>query len=87
MLKVWDDGDNHVDVQVCNLSGAQTPDACNPYVCQSVEGDSEATISRSFTCRGETDVESDLLDIKLTNIRLVDNSEDWFPRLQYYFNL
>lgn len=87
MLKVWDDGENHVDVQVCNLTEAQTPDACYPYVCSSVNVDNVVTISRSFTCRDETDVESDLLDIGLRNVRLVDNSEDWFPRLQYYFSL
>lgn len=87
MLKVWDNGEGHVDVQVCNLSTAQTPDACYPYICSSVIKDNVVTIRRSFTCRDETDVESDLLDVGLKNVRLVDNSEDWFTRLQYYFVL
>lgn len=85
MLKVWDDGANHVDAQVCNLSPAQTPHACFPYVCDSEEVDGVDIISRSFRCGDEIDIETDLLNNKLTNIRLVDNSEDWFPRLQYYF--
>ena len=87
MLKVWNDGETHVDAQVCNLSGQQTPDACFPYVCSGVVVDNVYIISRLFTCRDETDIESDLKDIGLRNVRLVDNSEDWFPRLQYYFDL
>ena len=87
MLKVWDDGEAYVDAQVCNLSSAQTPDACFPYVCSSDVVDNVDTISRLFTCKDETDIETDLIGIGLRNVRLVDNSEDWFPRLQYYFML
>lgn len=87
MCRVSWDGGAHVEVQVCGDLTAQSPDACFPYVCGSrLEGDA-LIIDKLFTCLAETDVESDLLGNNFDDVVLVNNNEDWFPRLQYYFDL
>lgn len=87
MIKVWDDGQTNTEVQVCGSPSSQVPSACNPYICESEEGDNVCTIKRSFRCNTEWDVEQDLLDNNFREVKLVDNREDWFARLQYYFEL
>lgn len=87
MIKVSDMGQTVTQIQVCGEPGSQSPNACHPYVCESrVEGD-DYKISRSFQCRDESDIKDDLEENNFVNIELVDNQEDWFPRLQYYFEL
>lgn len=83
---VYDDG-VHAEVQVCGDPNTQEATACNPYICESSEGDGICTISRSFRCGNAVDVITDLDSIDFYPVRLVNNSEDWFPRLQYYFIL
>ena len=86
MCRVSWDGGAHVEVQVCGDLTAQSPDACYPYICNwRFDGDA-LIIDKVLTCLDESDVESVLLSNNFDDVTLVDNSEDWFPRLQYYFD-
>ena len=87
MIKVTDVDRTKTQIQVCGDPGTQTPNACHPYVCESrVEGD-DYRISRTFQCLDERDIKNDLEGNNFVNIELVDNQEDWFARIQYFFEL
>lgn len=74
-------------IQVCGDPDQQDASSCNPYVCESTKIEDDLKIERSFKCGTDIDVETRLFDGGLSNIGIVNNSEDWFPRLQYYFQL
>lgn len=87
MIKVSDDGVNHTEIQVCGDPNTQTADACHPYVCEGKFEDDNYTISRSFQCLDVINLKDDLEGTNFTNIALVNNSEDWFSRINYWFEI
>lgn len=86
MLKISDLG---TQIQVCGDPAAQTINSCNPYVCESRIEDKGNVISRSFRCGSDIDVGTDLRGEgdNFKNLELVDNQDDWFERLQYWFEI
>lgn len=87
MIRLSYDDDLITQIQVCGDPEQQDANLCNPYVCESTEIEDACIIKRSFRCGSDKDCESDLIGIGFRNVEVVDNSEDWFPRLQYYFIL
>lgn len=86
LMKVYADEEVHADIQVCNYTPTQTPDNCTPFLYDNTIGsDDIMTISRTGMCLEESSVE-DLLGFGINQIHVVDNSEDWFTRLQYWFD-
>lgn len=86
-MKVYTDDGVHADIQVCNFSPSQTPENCYPYIYESSVDNDDIIIKKTGMCVDEeTDVAYDLLRFGISHLHLVGNSEDWFTRLQYYFD-
>lgn len=85
MMKVYKNEEIHADIQVCNFTPSQTPEVCTPYLYEgNIDIDDIMSISRTGMCLQESSV-VDMEVFGVNQIHIVDNSEDWFTRLQYWF--
>lgn len=84
LIKVYNDGLTHADVQAYNLTQSQSPSDFTAFIYNGAADENYMTVSREVELVENQDVEG-LVNFGISDVRLVDNSEDWFPRLQYYF--
>lgn len=84
MMKVYDDGETHAEIQAYNLSQSQTPSDFTAFIYEGNIEDDYMTIMKPGKTIDNADAES-LYGFGIDDLSLVDNSEDWFSRLQYYF--